>query len=93
MTVPEQDPSDRLSSRTSTSTTDVVAVLEHADPFTIAVPIAPHAPPGIAGAGIVGPPGIVGAVGGKDALVPPQLWKMSGATVTAANSRNLNAST
>jgi hypothetical protein len=88
MTVPEQDPSDRLSSRTLTSTTGVVAMLEHADPFTIAVPIAPHAPPGMAGAGIVG---TAGDVGDKGTLVPPQLDRMSGATVTAAMSRNFNA--
>jgi hypothetical protein len=88
MTVPEQDPSDRVSSRTLTSTTGVVAMLEHADPLTIAVPIAPHAPPGIAGAGTVGN---AGEVGDKGPLVPPQLETMSGATVTAAMSRNLNA--
>jgi len=81
MTVPEQAPSNPLSSRTLTSTTDVVARLEHADPFTMAVPIAPHAPPGIDGAGIVGNTGDVGARG---PLVPPQLERMSGASVIAA---------
>ena len=88
MTVPEQDPRDRVSSRTLTSTTGVVAILEQADPLTIAVPIAPHAPPGIAGTGTVGN---AGDVGGKGPLVPPQFDRMSGATVTAAISRNLNA--
>src|SRR5438445_3399144 len=63
ITVPEHDPSGPLSSRMLTRTT--AAVFVQSLPLTIAVPIAPHAPPGIGDGD-----GDVGVVGPE--LPPPQ---------------------
>jgi hypothetical protein len=79
MIVPEHDPSDPPPSRTLTRTTDVLAVMEHADPFTMAVPIGPHAPPGMDGTD-----GDDGKIKGVDPLVPPQLDAMNAASATDA---------
>jgi hypothetical protein len=78
MIVPEHTPTEPLLSRTSTRTTAVLVVVEHSDPFTIAVPIAPHAATGVDGGG-----GDEGKTSGAEAL-PPQLESMNAASVIAA---------